>query len=72
MTTATQTDRPEGEGSRLMTHSPRTEEDAPPRKGIYIGYWARVPRQFLGAAIAEAFAIIERETQQQDSPPADG
>ncbi|WP_406321775.1 hypothetical protein [Streptomyces sp. NBC_00519] len=46
------------------------DEDQPPRKGVRIEYRATVPRHLLGAAIAEAFGIIERETQQQDSPPA--
>lgn len=49
---------------------PRADEDPPPRKGVRIAYTASVPRHLLGAAIAEAFDIIGRETQQQDSPPA--
>ncbi|MGW3445622.1 hypothetical protein [Streptomyces sp. NPDC001076] len=48
---------------------PRVDEE-PPRKGVRVEYRATVPRHLLGAAIAEAFGIIERETQQQDSPPA--
>ncbi|MGW4731779.1 hypothetical protein ACWEQC_21895 [Streptomyces shenzhenensis] len=47
---------------------PRVDEDPPPRKGVRIEYRATVPRHLLGAAIAEAFDIIERETRQQDSP----
>lgn len=38
--------------------------------GVRIEYRARVPRHLMGAAFAEAFAAIHRETQQQDGPPA--
>ncbi|KUN32480.1 hypothetical protein AQJ11_02850 [Streptomyces corchorusii] len=37
--------------------------------GVRVEYRARVPRHLLAAALAEAFAVIERETQQQDTPP---
>ncbi|MER6425305.1 hypothetical protein [Streptomyces sp. NPDC001137] len=43
-------------------------DDGPPRKGVRIEYRATVPRHLLGAAIAEAFAIIERETRSDDDP----
>ncbi|MFF6801073.1 hypothetical protein [Streptomyces sp. NPDC012616] len=39
--------------------------------GVRIEYRARVPRHMMGAALAEAFAHISRETQQQGPPPAD-
>ncbi|MFE3033075.1 hypothetical protein ACFXKY_15695 [Streptomyces canus] len=49
---------------------PRVDEDPPPHKGVRIEYRTSVPRHLLGAAIAEAFGIIESETQQQDRPSA--
>ncbi|MGI5461083.1 hypothetical protein ACQEWB_49620 [Streptomyces sp. CA-249302] len=45
-------------------------DDGPPHKGVRIEYRATVPRHLLGAAIAEAFEIIERETRPDDDQPA--
>ncbi|MEU0060727.1 hypothetical protein [Streptomyces sp. NPDC006334] len=49
-----------------MTDKP----DEQPRDGVRIEYRATVPLHLLAAAIAEAVDIIDRETQQQDGPPA--
>jgi hypothetical protein len=48
---------------------PQADEDPPPRKGVRIEYRATVPRRRLGVAIAEAFDIIEQETEPDDDPP---
>ncbi|MEH0579039.1 hypothetical protein QBA54_32220 [Streptomyces sp. B21-108] len=49
---------------------PRADGESAPRKGVRIEYRATVPRHLLGAAIAEALAMIERETQPDDDRPA--
>lgn len=50
--------------------SVRTPTNNPPG-GVRIEYRTRVPRQLLGAALTDAFAVIARETGQTDPPRPD-
>lgn len=52
---------------RTTPDSPRPDNPG----GVRIEYRARVPHRQLGAALAEAFGIIARETGQPDPTTAD-
>ncbi|MER6632256.1 hypothetical protein ABT301_29250 [Streptomyces sp. NPDC000987] len=59
------TDRPQ------LPARPRVDDTPQPRNGVRVEYRATVPHRLMGAALAEAFAVILEETQQQDPPALD-
>lgn len=64
------TDRIHPDDLPSTTEDEHSSEHPHAPEGVRVEYRARVPRHLVGAAFAEAFAIIQRETQPPDDPPA--